>query len=295
MNNTSELTAPKTKRAYNKKNKNIEQSINNDIQVVDSSSNPTVPKKKRVYNKKNKIVEESIHNDSPIVDASSNSIIYSNNNIPLQNSDEQLSDNSGNLIIDNFIYLEDNNLPDVTCNDIIDMFIKSDKKTPGTTASGVLSEVKNTNDLYISDLVEFKEIDKILYNKLHVAIKNYLGKIKNYLNSVKISEKITYFETVTDFGYQIQEYIKNEGKYIWHSDSLDLDGIKKNNQYRMLAFIWYLNDVDEGGETEFIHGKVTPKRGSLLIFPCSWTYMHKGNIPVSNNKYIITGWVGYRL
>jgi hypothetical protein len=74
-----------------------------------------------------------------------------------------------------------------------------------------------------------------------------------------------------------------------------VNGIKKNNQIRMLAFIWYLNDVHEGGETEFLKGKVTPKRGSLLIFPCSWTYLHKGNVPVSNNKYIITGWIGYKL
>jgi hypothetical protein len=216
----------------------------------------------------------------------------------LQNSNEQFANSNGKLIIDNFIYLEENNLTDVKCNDIIDMFIKSDKKTPGTTASGVLPELKNTNDIYISNLVEFEELDKFLYNKLHIAIRNYTNKIKNYLNSLEIinaASIIVYFNVVSDFGYQIQEYIKNEGKYNWHSDNLDLNGIKKNNQIRMLAFIWYLNDVHEGGETEFINGKVTPKRGSLLIFPCAWTYMHKGNMPISNNKYIVTGWVGYKL
>jgi hypothetical protein len=214
----------------------------------------------------------------------------------LQNSNEQLSDNNGKLIIDNFIYLEENNLTDVKCDDIIDMFIKNENKKPGTTAGGINPDIKNTNDLYISILVGFEELDKFLYNKLHIAIKNYLNKIKYHLNSIEVKEDIlSYFNTVSDFGYQIQEYVKNEGKYNWHSDSLDLNGIKKNNQMRMLAFIWYLNDVHEGGETEFVNGKVTPKRGSLLIFPSSWTYLHKGNVPISNNKYIITGWVGYRL
>jgi hypothetical protein len=61
---------------------------------------------------------------------------------------------------------------------------------------------------------------------------------------------------------------------------------------RLLTFIWYLNDVTDGGETEFINGKIKPKTGKLLIFPSSWNYYHKGNMPLSNDKYIITGWIG---
>jgi len=85
---------------------------------------------------------------------------------------------------------------------------------------------------------------------------------------------------------QIQKYKKKKGKYIWHQDSLS------STEYnRLFAFIWYLNDVTDGGETYFLDGKVKPTAGKLLLFPATWTYMHKGAVPISNDKYIITGWV----
>ena len=31
--------------------------------------------------------------------------------------------------------------------------------------------------------------------------------------------------------------------------------------------------------------------GKLLIFPATWTYMHRGNVPISEDKYIVTGWL----
>ena len=36
--------------------------------------------------------------------------------------------------------------------------------------------------------------------------------------------------------------------------------------------------------------KIKPKKGRLLIFPSTWTYIHGGNTPISNDKYIVTGW-----
>jgi hypothetical protein len=86
----------------------------------------------------------------------------------------------------------------------------------------------------------------------------------------------------------IQKYDKNKGKYIYHNDSrIDY----KNKKTRMFTFIWYLNDVYEGGETEFINFKIIPERGKLVIFPASFVFPHCGNMPVSDDKYILTGWV----
>jgi hypothetical protein len=55
----------------------------------------------------------------------------------------------------------------------------------------------------------------------------------------------------------------------------------------------YLNDVEEGGETEFLYLKkrIKPQQNRLLIWPAGFTHTHRGNPPLSNNKYIITGWV----
>jgi len=60
---------------------------------------------------------------------------------------------------------------------------------------------------------------------------------------------------------------------------------------RTLAWMVYLNDVEEGGETEFLHQqkKVKPEKGKLVIWPGAFTHLHRGNPPMST-KYIATGW-----
>jgi hypothetical protein len=59
---------------------------------------------------------------------------------------------------------------------------------------------------------------------------------------------------------------------------------------RYLVFLWYLNDVAEGGETEFCDlGITVPARaGKLLMFPPYWMYQHAGRPPLSNDKYILS-------
>jgi len=59
---------------------------------------------------------------------------------------------------------------------------------------------------------------------------------------------------------------------------------------RYLVFLWYLNDVAEGGETEFcdLGIKVSARAGRLLMFPPYWMYQHAGRPPQSNDKYIVS-------
>ena len=60
--------------------------------------------------------------------------------------------------------------------------------------------------------------------------------------------------------------------------------------------IIYLNDVDNGGETSFLYteNKVKPRKGGLLIFPSAFPFVHRGEVPISNDKYIIATWLAYR-
>ena len=57
----------------------------------------------------------------------------------------------------------------------------------------------------------------------------------------------------------------------------------------------YLNDVSEGGPTDFDHFgiEVQPKKGLTLIWPAEWTHAHKGNVVTWGSKYIITGWMKF--
>jgi len=64
---------------------------------------------------------------------------------------------------------------------------------------------------------------------------------------------------------------------------------------RLLTRMVYLNDVEEGGETEFLYQsmRVKPKQGTLVIWPAAFTHTHRGNPPLSNSKYIVTGWTEF--
>lgn len=63
-----------------------------------------------------------------------------------------------------------------------------------------------------------------------------------------------------------------------------------NLSHRYLVFLWYLNDVVEGGETLFcdLDLKVSAKAGRLLMFPPYWMFQHAGLPPISNDKYILS-------
>ncbi len=63
---------------------------------------------------------------------------------------------------------------------------------------------------------------------------------------------------------------------------------------RFLSFFWYLNDVDEGGETEFSSFKIKPKQGTLVVFPPLWMFPHKGNPPISGPKYLLSTYLHYK-
>ncbi|PZQ25130.1 MAG: 2OG-Fe(II) oxygenase [Stenotrophomonas acidaminiphila] len=59
---------------------------------------------------------------------------------------------------------------------------------------------------------------------------------------------------------------------------------------RYMVFLWYLNDVQDGGGTRFtdLDIEVRPRAGRLLMFPPYWMFQHVGAPPVSNDKYILS-------
>ena len=77
-----------------------------------------------------------------------------------------------------------------------------------------------------------------------------------------------------------------EGFHNFHCEDMSF-----NTSNRTMAWMVYLNDVEEGGETEFLYQqrKFTPEKGTVLIWPASYTHPHRGNPPISD-KYIATGW-----
>ena len=151
---------------------------------------------------------------------------------------------------------------------------------------GYLSR-KQTTEMHFNGNKELK------YEDIYVSqqLSKYLNK---YAFELNLPQEPIELLGNSDSGYQMQKYIKNDGRYIFHHDfSVEFKRRDEGNQigYRTLTFIFYLNDVEEGGETTFPEFKVKPKKGSLLLFPATWNYVHSANIPKSNDKYIITGWM----
>lgn len=197
--------------------------------------------------------------------------------------------------MNNFIMKFENSLPSMLCEEIIIKFELSEYlKYTGLTIGGVHTHIKDTTDLLIEkNNSKWDNIEKILSNELHIAIKKYVNsnKTNNYeYNNSYFRYNLFDTSSFHTEHYMIQKYEKGKGKYIYHHDFL-LDMEKK--KYRVITFIWYLNDIEHGGETEFFGGdiKIKPKKGMLLLFPSSWTFPHRGIMPISDNKYIITGWM----
>ena len=89
--------------------------------------------------------------------------------------------------------------------------------------------------------------------------------------------------------FRSQKYFKNKGKYVYHDD-FTVEYSEK--RYRVITFLWYLNSIEEGGQTEFWGDfRIKPEKGKLLLFPACWSFPHRGIMPISDNKYIITGWL----
>ena len=84
---------------------------------------------------------------------------------------------------------------------------------------------------------------------------------------------------------QILHYTKGEGHYSKHADASP-----ENN--RIFSSVLYLNDVEEGGETYFVHFDigVSPKAGSLLMFPAEYPYTHVAKPAISNDKFVVVTW-----
>ena len=82
----------------------------------------------------------------------------------------------------------------------------------------------------------------------------------------------------------MKRYVENsDDRYdmhaVWHI----------GNSRKVFAFVYYLNDDFEGGETVFYpQCTVTPKKGSVLVFPPYWILPHQGNSVKKGKKYIMS-------
>ena len=192
-----------------------------------------------------------------------------------------------NFNIIDLIYINKTSISRELCNDMINLFEHEDRLYPGVTSSGLNKDIKDTTDFMITNGgTRWNKINKLLSKELNNNVIEY---VKKYNNMVEPNYQIFNTNSLSSKTMQLQKYEKNVGKYLYHHDGICNFTERK---IRKLTFIWYLNDVEEGGETEFWSCyRIKPEAGKLVLFPADWTFPHTGKVPISNDKYIITGWL----
>jgi len=157
--------------------------------------------------------------------------------------------------------------------------------------------IDNFDDLpKLTNYDELRGYHRLSNNNLDPDIlEDYMGLVKEaFMAYIKEYEWSNIMTTDWSFfpPFNIQKYEPGEA---YNPTHIECGGPRKGKIQRKLAFTTYLNDVEEGGETEFVlQGiKVKPKKGLTIIWPAGWTHPHHG-LPAPNEiKYIATGWAGY--
>lgn len=181
--------------------------------------------------------------------------------------------------LNDFIQVYENVLDKNICDYIIQIFENNFTLQEKIKNNGVpnFTQVNLTKNHKLNDKID--NIHSFLISKVFEYKKKYYS-----LFNEKCFPKQNSFEE-----FRIKKYNSGgEDFFDTHVDVLD-----HNSSRRFLSFMWYLNDVYNGGETVFENLTISPKQGSMVIFPPLWLFPHKGNPPISNTKYILTTYLHY--
>ena len=169
------------------------------------------------------------------------------------------------------------------CKEIIDFFENnSDLHTKGTTGGGVDESIKKSTDITIKP-ENLKDEKYKVFNKYFENLYQCFTDYKEQYDFLK-----TFVKKIHIGPFNIQKYLPGGHFARLHSERTDMAHI-----HRIFAWMTYLNDVDDGGTTDFDYYKVKvkPKTGKTLIWPAEWTHAHRGSVLNGGEKYIITGWL----
>jgi hypothetical protein len=179
-----------------------------------------------------------------------------------------------------FIHIYDNCLDSDICDFLISFFEENAYAQERCDNNG-------KPNFYQFNLTENRQLSSRVIN-VHNLIVNKIFEYKNkYCNSFGdyIFPKRYTFEQI-----RIKKY--NPGGTDRFDTHVDVENI--DTSIRFLSFLWYLNDVDIGGNTVFKGISVNPKKGTLIMFPPLWMFPHCGEPPISGPKYIMSSYLHYK-
>ncbi len=186
---------------------------------------------------------------------------------------------------DNLIRVYDDVIDEVSCKALIEKFEDSHEY------------YKTVHQEDGDERISFEQIILVNHEEWESVQNGMLELFQDYIMHYKIDCLIGKKMWPETYGYEairIKRYLANDyDRFDPHVDVID-----HNSSRRFLSFFIYLNDVDEGGETEFtspfwLNRIIKPKRGRLLMFPPMWPWVHAGKKPISGKKYLINSYCHY--
>lgn len=175
------------------------------------------------------------------------------------------------------------------CDNLIDYFEDDRNKQnliQGTLGGRVDKTRKDSTDLIVHPQCP------------HPFVIDYLSELSKVCEKYKQKYEWCHYHH-DDWGlfkcFNVQKYLPNQGFHIWHTEKTTAVG-PPNVNTRHLVFMTYLNDVTDGGETEWMYQqlKIKPQKGLTVIWPSEWTHVHRGLTSKTQTKYIATGWYNYK-
>ena len=194
------------------------------------------------------------------------------------------------------IRVYDNALDDYTCAYLIEHFEKSKRRHKKVSRNRTpnFTEYNLTRNVWREDR-RTKKVYNDLLNKIDIHAQEYFNFVNHHFKYL-FPDDIVYSRTVFPAYYGIEKFrIKRDNVGVNEAFNTHVDSMNLITCPRFISFLWYLNDVEEGGQTLF-HGKeVKPKKGRLVIFPPLWLFPHMGTEPISNTKYIMSSYLTYNM
>lgn len=177
--------------------------------------------------------------------------------------------------MNDFIGIYENAISENLCSRLIESF---DRANQSSVYVETHNDMKRSDTSFrLSDLDIDLNMD--LNSDLNVMLEKYIQEYPSLKSS-----------NFQSFQNKMQVTPIGGGYHPWHFECATIDVSS-----RLLFWLLYLNDVEEGGETEFLYQKCRykPKARTLMIAPASFTHTHRGNPPLSNIKYVATGWYNF--
>lgn len=220
-----------------------------------------------------------------------------------------------------FIGIYDDALQPEFCQQVIEMFESFPQiHSVGEVGSGVDQKKKDSVDCCISEYQEWTPITQHLLNVTAIHLTQYVrqypflvcgalaptirteeGDILELspetIGRVSDEQLSAILLSLYRPGHlNLQRYKKSSGGYHhWHSEVYPRDP-ECETLHRVLLFMFFLNTVQVGGETQFYFQEtsISPKAGRMIIAPAGFTHTHKGAVPESSDKYIVTSWISFQ-